>query len=246
MMSSLESFTGGIIILQKKLFNYCNKKTMDHCKSKTKKELHEYLKLKKQTNANIRLTGSKDDLCKQYLKYKSPSPKSSSVSTTDRSRETTPDPYGDSWEAISVDTNYSPDREIKEKVNIKYRKQVVRQIQSYLNKIKPSEYEVKDLQQYIIQTLEAYMEKLTKKKHLDAADLINLMRLKTDMDIIVSELRKIPNKHSDREFVGLDAIDDADGVKYWKQYSNKDKRKFLKVIGRSDLSPTTTSYWNSR
>ena len=54
------------------------------------------------------------------------------------------------------------------------------------------------------------------------------------MKKIILELKKIPNGHLDREWIGYDAIN----KEWFKNYSNEDKRKYLKVIGRDDLSPT--------
>ena len=68
-------------------------------------------------------------------------------------------------------------------------------------------------------------------------EIAELIKNKTDMKKIILELKKIPNGHLDREWIGIDAIQDT--TKEWlKNYSNEDKRKYLKVIGRDDLSPT--------
>lgn len=52
--------------------------------------------MKKKNGTKVKLTGSKNELCKQYLKLKVDSPPKSWES---------PNAYGNSWEALSVKTD---------------------------------------------------------------------------------------------------------------------------------------------
>jgi len=205
---------------------------MSDCKSFTKTFLQNYLRdMKKKKGTKVKLTGSKDELCKQYLKLKQDSPKSWE----------SPNAYGNSWEALSVKTNYSPitDEKTKEnKDNIEEQMELLIKIQEYLKKNIPSAYEIKTFQKLLNYELNTYIDKYEKsppkKKHMNKDEIAELIKNKTDMKKIILELKKIPNGHLDREWIGYDAIN----KEWFKNYSNEDKRKYLKVIGRDDLSPT--------
>ena len=213
---------------------------MSDCKSFTKTFLQNYLRdMKKKKGTKVKLTGSKDELCKQYLKLKEDSALKSLESP-----QTSPNAYGNSWEALSVKTNYSPitDKKTKEnKDNIEEQMKILIKIQEYLKNNIPSAYEIKTFQKLLNYELNKYIDKYEKsppkKKHMNKDEIAELIKNKTDMKKIILELKKIPNGHLDREWIGIDAIQDT--TKEWlKNYSNEDKRKYLKVIGRDDLSPT--------
>lgn len=209
---------------------------MSDCKSFTKTFLQNYLRdMKKKNGTKVKLTGSKNELCKQYLKLKVDSPPKSWES---------PNAYGNSWEALSVKTNYSPitdEKTNENKDNIEEQMKILIKIKEYLEKNVPSGYEIKTFQKLLNYELNKYIDKYEKsppkKKHMNKDEIAELIKKKTDMKKIILELKKIPNGHLDREWIGIDAIQDT--TKEWlKNYSNEDKRKYLKVIGRDDLSPT--------
>lgn len=246
---------------------------VDDCKHLSKPQLQQYLKNKKKTHKSIRITGSKSELCDQYLKYRTPqknethsppvvasAPKSSSasyksISSTKKSKSPTPSPtssyykspsaspgaYGDSWNALSVKTYYSPkspNTSVMDREQVIKELKIVADLKKFLDTEKPSNIDVGILQRLINRITDDYLdeyEHASDRKYKNKHDIANLLKQKTDMKTIIKMLKTIPNGNLDREWVGFDAIELAlDG---WSTYSFEDRRKYLKVIGRDDLEP---------
>ena len=186
----------------------------DDCKGITVQKLKEIIKEKKKSNKNLRLSGSKAELCKQYLQHKTPSKPNTPKPNTPKPntpKPNTPKPVN------------SPKTQLYE---------LTKKVAQSLNRIDDL-FTLKHKLNTIVEQQITELKK--KKKYVTSNDLITMMKKSVNMDEIVKQLNKIDDEYT-REDVGSEVLENA--TKLFFKYERSDQEKFLETVGR-----TTTEDW---